>query len=484
MRELALHYEKMRTSYPNDRLLILLDIDGTILDKRYMKLHLLRQYDRAHGTEYFRNLSVLNVTHSENHIQELLDRLSLSREAKRNVIEWYAQNAATPAAVLESHRPFRGVLELIRWFQLQPNTFVGLNSSRPEHLREDTIHCLNKLGEEFRVRFSNELLFMNPENMGVEQAKMEGVKYFQKLGYKIFAAIDNELENLKAVAQADAQQEIILLHASAIFRSKRKEAQPSRIVDGKSYDLTELILEEKLPQHIQLVWHGVNDGSNFRQFLSSAIHWGEIDVRSDPISLELVLRQDPFDDIPPEHEIPISLDEALRGFKASGRGVKLDLKEGGLVLYEILEKIESAGIEESNLWFNGNIERLQEGGFRTLSRRFPKAILQCPVDFLAPLILSTPDAAKNILDMLTQWGVNRFSISWLTPNKRQIFDRMDRWKFEVNIYNVPNLEFFLQAVLFLPRSITSNFNFPKWSYYGSSAGENLPLYQCDLVENA
>ena len=35
MRELALHYEILRNNYPNVKLLILFDIDGTLLDNRY-----------------------------------------------------------------------------------------------------------------------------------------------------------------------------------------------------------------------------------------------------------------------------------------------------------------------------------------------------------------------------------------------------------------------------------------------------------------
>jgi hypothetical protein len=95
------------------------------------------------------------------------------------------------------------------------------------------------------------------------------------------------------------------------------------------------------------------------------------------------------------------------------------------------------------------------------------------VDFLAPLILGTPQKAREILEMLSDWGINRFSLSWLTPEKRWLFDCLNRWGFEVNIYNVPDLEAFLQATLLLPRSITSDFNFPKWSYYGQGSGENL-----------
>ncbi len=47
---------------------------------------------------------------------------------------------------------------------------------------------------------------------------------------------------------------------------------------------------------------------------------------------------------------------------------------------------------------------------------------------------------------------------------------MDKWGYEVNIYNVPDLESFLQAILILPRSVTADFNFPKWNYYGHGSG--------------
>jgi hypothetical protein len=43
-------------------------------------------------------------------------------------------------------RPYPGALEVIRWFQLQESTFLGLNTSRPERLRADTLHSLNALG--------------------------------------------------------------------------------------------------------------------------------------------------------------------------------------------------------------------------------------------------------------------------------------------------------------------------------------------------
>ena len=86
--------------------------------------------------------------------------------------------------------------------------------------------------------------------------------------------------------------------------------------------------------------------------------------------------------------------------------------------------------------------------------------------------------------MLRGWGINRFSISWRSPGLRKFFDQMEQWGFEVNIYDVPDLESFLQAVLLMPHSITSDFNFPKWRYYGRGLDENKPYFKYFTEEMA
>jgi hypothetical protein len=97
---------------------------------------------------------------------------------------------------------------------------------------------------------------------------------------------------------------------------------------------------------------------------------------------------------------------------------------------------------------------------------FPGAIMQCPVDALGYLIMSSPSEARRYLSMYSRWGINRFSVNWKTSESRRLIIQLQNWGYDVNIYNVPDLESFLQATLLLPRSITSYFNFPKWFYKG------------------
>lgn len=482
MKKLALHYDNMRSRYPEDKLLILFDIDGTILDMRHMIFHVLKSYDRLHSTGYLDDLRFSDIRNHENQVAPLLEKLGIPSGKAEEINRWYLDTRWTSNAILESHRPFSGVMEVMRWFQIQPNTYVGLNTGRPEEIRSETLCSLNRLGEEYKVSFSNDLLYMNFDgwNQRIEESKVNGVRRFQEAGYRVFAFVDNEPANLDAVSRECGDDDILLLHADTIFHSKRNRL-PRRSVSGKTYDLTELAHEPALPQHIQFVWHGVNDEANLRQFLASNVVWGEMDVRSDPSQKDAILRHDSFDTTPAsEGERFIHLQEALEAINRFGKSIKLDLKENGSTLAGVLKIVKAVDMDDSRLWINSEIEVLGEEGFRAAASAFPNAILQCSIDFIAPLIVVLPEKANELLQTFAGWGINRFSLDWHAARKKRILDQLDVWGYEVNIYNVPDLESFLRAVLLLPKSITSDFNFPLWRYYGRGSGASGEHHEYSL----
>jgi len=473
MRELAEHFHKMRQARPADRLLILFDIDGTILDMRHTILHVLQAYDEAHQTRHFAGLKLSGIKVHENHVERLLDSVGVPPGQQGAVMKWFHERRWSPEAIAASHLPYRGVLDVIRWFQIQPDTFVGLNTGRPESIRADTLRSLNALGEEFGVRFDDALLHMNPHDWDVEVAdgKAAGITRFRRDGYRVIAFLDNEPENLRAVGRIDDSGEIILLHANTLYESRRSRVPTSSAV-GSNYDLTELITEGDLPPQIQLVWHGVNTEANLRQFLGSNIQWAELDARRDPKTGHLITRHDSFAErTRTSREKNPSLEHMLQKLHKHGRSVKFDFKEGGVVIDQVLDLIATCGFSDEQLWFNGNVERLGQVGFQQLAQKHPKAILQCPVDYMAALALGVPAKARETLELYRSWGMNRFSVSWRTTLMRPLIAHLGEWGFAVNIYDVPDLESFLRAVLLLPRSITSDFNFPKWHYYGHGSGE-------------
>ncbi len=465
MGALASHYDRIRRRYPQDRLIAVFDIDGTILDLRHMVRWVLLSYDRAHGTEHFHGLEVEAISVSENQVDRLLRDWPLPEEERERVMQYYLENAWKDDSILASHQPYRGVMDVIRWFQIQPSTVVGLNTGRSEPLREITLNSLNALGSEYRVRFRSELLYMSPTTgmTHVPAAKAEGLRYFRRNGYRVFAVVDNEPENIQSMSEADPDGEVLFLHADTIFESKRTKTP--RTVRGRFYNITNLVSERNLPQHVEFVWHGIQTKADLLQFLASNVRWGEVDVRRDPID-RLVIRRQAFDETPwSKSESRFLLEDCLREVNRRGRALKLDLKEGGATLLQVEDLLRQTGIANEHLWFNGNVQALREEGFRQLAAAHPGAVIQCPVDFMAPLIQSVPGKAREILEVFAGWGVNRFSVSWQTAKMRRTVDLLESWGFEVNIYDVPNLEAFLQAVLLLPRSLTSHFNFPQWKSF-------------------
>jgi phosphoglycolate phosphatase-like HAD superfamily hydrolase len=412
MRHLAAHYDRFHREYPNDQLLIVFDIDGTILDMRHMVRHVLLSFDRAHGSDWFQGITADDVTVHENQVDQLLRHMALPPPVADRAYRWYLEQRWHSEAVLAAHRPYQGVLDVIRWFQIQPDTSVALNTGRPEYLRAHTLQSLNALGEEYRVEFSSELLHMNPRawEVGVVQTKVAALTAFGDAGYRVFAVVDNEPDNIRAMAQADEAGEILFLRACTLYESARTPTP--RTVSGEAYDITALVSERELPQHVQMVWHGVNDEWNLRRFLTSPVTWGECDLRVDPLG-RLVLRHDSFEDTPwRAEEQLLRLPKLIDAFSEHDRGLKLDLKQSDSETMQAALGLIDGRLPEDRLWFDATIESLGEPGFRELAAIYPTAIRQCPINFLAPLVFSAPARAKELLDMLVGWGVNRFSIAW------------------------------------------------------------------------
>jgi hypothetical protein len=487
MKALSDCYLQIGTRYPGEPLMLVSDIDGTIIDMRYLVLSVLQSYDEERGTAYFTRLRPSDVTVHENHIEQILEGVAVPASERPAVIDWYLERRWQEDTILATHRPFPGVFPMIRWFQLQPNTSVGLLTGRPEKLRDVTLRSLNRLGEPHQVHFSTDLLIMNPGDwdQDVEATKATGLQHFQDKGYHVFAMIDNEPSTLEALVPAAEKTGMLLLHADTIFESGPVSV-PQGTARGNNYGLTDLVAsEEALPSDVQLVWHGVNDPDNLRQFFASDVFWAEFDIRRNSAG-EFICRHDSFEDTPAlPNEEWLYFDRVVSEVSKHNRAIKLDLKGGHDVLDRVLEIVVDEGFTDDRLWFNGDIETTREEGFRRIRAEHPDAIVQCPIAWLSPLIAVAPVEARKTLEMLTSWGISRFSVDWEHHRAREMFDDLVSWGYEVNFYSVPDLEAFLEAVLLLPSSVTSDFNFPQWHHYGHGSGQEgrRIKYAIDTEEN-
>jgi hypothetical protein len=472
MKSLSDHYAAARRRSPDDDLLIVFDIDGTIVDMRHLVCYLLLAYDGEHGTTHFTGLVAEDVDVHENDIMPLLSQRGIDPATAKKIVDWFEERKWSRQAILASHRSFPGVMDVIRWFQIQPRTHIALNTGRPETMRRDTLDSLNALGSEYHVTFDNALLWMAPSagEEFIPGYKAAALSHFRDRGYRVFAMIDNEPENIETMIAVDEDNEILFLHAETIFNSVPNPTP--RTVRGDIYDITNLLSESDLPDRVQLVWHGVNDQENLRQFLASPVAWGEIDVRRDPAG-RIILRHDGFDENPwTEDDRFLSLDDFLFAADKAGKSIKVDIKENGSVLESVLERIGHFRIENSRLWITCNMEDMREEGFRKVAAAHPGAVLQTSIDFLGPVILTLPDKAHELCELFRGWGLNRLSLGWQTKGKRRILKQLQEWGWDVDVHGIPDLETFLQAVLLLPTSVTADFNFPAWNYYGRGSGQD------------
>src|SRR6266508_6656205 len=194
MRRLAQHYGRSRRTHPDDRLLIVFDIDGTILDRRHMVRARLLEYDRVHNTDHFRGLEAAELNAHETDVDRFLATRDLPPAVRDEVLDWCLRGDWRPEPAPAAMYAYPGVLDVIRWFQLQRSSFVGLNTDRPARLRDETLRSLNSLGAGSRVRFESELLHMTDSGEGDEviASKLDGLDAFARAGYRTFAVVDDE----------------------------------------------------------------------------------------------------------------------------------------------------------------------------------------------------------------------------------------------------------------------------------------------------
>ena len=100
MHALADHYEKLRLQYPQDDLLILFDIDGTILDVRYTMLYLLRAYDNYHHTDFFTNRGVVDINFTIDELEAGLRGLGVPAIHFPAMRRWYEQYCWSMSAIM------------------------------------------------------------------------------------------------------------------------------------------------------------------------------------------------------------------------------------------------------------------------------------------------------------------------------------------------------------------------------------------------
>jgi len=221
-----------------------------------MVRHVLLDYDREHGTDFFHGLSAEDVDVHENRVEEFLSARLSGRDARAGP----RLVSRPPVAARTGPRRPPPLSGSSRGHPLVPTPACDVR--RPQHgaarvaARRDAA-----VVERARSGVSGRVPLRAP---GDERARWRGRRPRQQVaglrrladaGYRPFAVVDNEPAVIAALAEADESNEILFLQAQTLSESRR--VPTPRTVRGRSYDLTALVAESDLPHHVQLVWHGV-----------------------------------------------------------------------------------------------------------------------------------------------------------------------------------------------------------------------------------
>jgi len=218
-RVLLNHHERSLTRFRGQRLLVLFDVDDTFLDMRLAVASLLRAYDAAHGSAHFAALDAGTLDPFGRGVEALLEQCRVPADEQPQVLAWYQHKRRCGDIARLAHAPFKGLLALAAWLHRQPGTAVGINSARPEFLRQDTLRCLNELAAGNELRFVDELAWFTPHGWrdDVGASKLAAIAKAERRGERVIAMIDSNPAVLAALAEADYGDDMLLVHSADLL---------------------------------------------------------------------------------------------------------------------------------------------------------------------------------------------------------------------------------------------------------------------------
>ncbi|MEC8022469.1 MAG: hypothetical protein VX223_00950 [Myxococcota bacterium] len=407
MRALAEHYRECRRRYPGETLLIVFDIDGTLLMPGQV-------IDGAVGSD---------------------TRLP---------------------------QPFPGALETLRWFQMQPNTDVALNSGRPEARRDETLRTMTLLGERHKVHFDNQRLAMNPYGLNqVVRSKCEALDRFRANGYRVVAMVDDQPENAESMAQSDSCGDTLYLLAHRLFAGTRRPSdsskmQPAPVVSGDGFTFDGLIEPSDVSRRVRLVCGQLETREELLTFFRSSIDWGRLAVcRGETGGTELVGR------FP---EGPLSLETALAGINTALKSISIQLYGDCHLADSVHELLAWYGLSSSQLSFI--VDKANAETVAYLKEKYPHACLQRTVP---PDVYADGENANDWLKSMQALGVSRLSVNWWDGEENQVAGRLLDQGWEVDIVGADDADSFLRAILLLPTSVTTKLVLSNWQEVSTAA---------------
>jgi hypothetical protein len=225
---LIMHHENMRILYPDAELMILCECDGTVYDRRALTLHVLRSFDTAHETTFFKKVTVGQLPNTLPDIYELLHLLDIPYGISRDIALWYSRNLWDIAAVRQAHSTLANVIKVLTCLQMQERTHIGLCAERAGRSDEEFVTLINTLGSSAGLHIDRTGIFLDDDAAArASERVIRAWRHFQSHEYRLITIIDNRVEAEPAhIFSIDTSMEVLVLQAHAVREMARLDMHP------------------------------------------------------------------------------------------------------------------------------------------------------------------------------------------------------------------------------------------------------------------
>lgn len=395
---LAAHVERRRRLAPEAELAVLIDVDGSLLDLRPGLVALLNAWDAARGTESFRGLEPAEFDAGEAGLRRLFERRGLDHAARAELLVECERFAWSPQAVLGAHQPCLGMLEVLRWMQMQPGVFVVLNSSRPDAQREETLQALRTLCRHYGMGLAEDRVHLNPagDGSGGVRSKLAGIEHFKARGLVPIAVVDDDARALEQIGRHLVGDDVLCLVAKPFGRpSGALTARAPGTDDPSSVPVSAASIAA-----VSILWDGLATMDDLELFGAANVPWAQVTIVRDSCG-QLGTR--------PAAGPALEFEELVGAFAQLGRGLRLSFEEP-TAASRALGSVGLLRFPWEHVSVHLRSDQLTSAWFERLEPYSEHIAIAVDGAFLAPLSSVAPDLAASALLRLRDLGVARLVV--------------------------------------------------------------------------
>ncbi|QDU84286.1 hypothetical protein Pla163_13930 [Planctomycetes bacterium Pla163] len=440
LERLSAHVERRRRAQPDAELAVLIDVDGSILDLRPGLAALLFDWDARRGTSYFDGLEAGEIQTGEAGLRRLFERRGLDHAARAELLVECERFAWSPEAVIGAHQPCLGMLEVLRWMQMQPRVFVVLNSSRSQTRRDETLQALRTLCRHYGMGLAEDRVRLNPFGDGSDgvRSKLAGIEHFKSRGLVPIAVVDDDTEALVQIDRHLAGDDVLCLLAEP-FGRPTTALTPRVCVTEEG---------ENVPvDAVSILWDGLATMDDLELFGAANVPWAQATIVRDTCGQ---LSTVPVDGPGLEFE------ELIGAFAQLGRGLRLSFEEPAAAS-RALGSIGLLRFPWERVSVRLRSDQLTDQWFERLDPYSAQVAIAVDGAFLAPLCSLAPDLVASALLRLREKGVARIVLPSGAVELAALAPLVRASGLELELATSGGIAPYVDAVLVGPEAVSTGF---------------------------